>query len=415
MAKPIYTWKRNLKPQVILNQLAKMTTVDPSGKVSFEGWDYKKIIFALENMVDIKNASRDLDLPSLISASITSSARKELDKKVVLDELNSLARQQLATKIKSYRLLTSLSISESFPLKRLNVGKSEIRFVSDFPKKYLKSRERTLQDAESRVCLKKSDELYSKVVIYCKSKSPFGAIKQALEDLDLFRGILCLFNNPQSELVGDSYNPINTIRLGEIHTLHDNIGKVALDEVFWFEPNFVPSNITDVRNPKTVIKNLHFILHTIDKHADRNLLIEAVVRYVRALDERDQNTAIIKLWATLETILTKGQSNCDLIPQRVSFLFKDYSYHAQLLEHIREYRNANIHSGLDNENAKNYAYQLQEYFFKLIIFYIKTTHEFSDVEEANRFLDSPKNEDTIRNQIKNLEIALNMLGKDKNN
>jgi len=60
MAKPIYTWKKNLKPQVLLDKLSQIVQVTADGKVSFVGWDYHEIIVALENMVEIKNSSRDL-------------------------------------------------------------------------------------------------------------------------------------------------------------------------------------------------------------------------------------------------------------------------------------------------------------------------------------------------------------------
>ena len=71
MAKPIYTWKKNLKPQILLDKLSKIVNVTEDGKVSFVGWDYHEIIVALENMVETKNASRDLYLPTLISKAVT--------------------------------------------------------------------------------------------------------------------------------------------------------------------------------------------------------------------------------------------------------------------------------------------------------------------------------------------------------
>jgi hypothetical protein len=95
----------------------------------------------------------------------------------------------------------------------------------------------------------------------------------------------------------------------------------------------------------------------------------------------------------------------------VSFLFEDHPYHAQTLEHIRDYRNSNIHSGLENQNAKNYAFQLQFYFYRLMLFYVKSMDDFKNIDEANKFLDSPKEEAKIKDGIEKLKIALRMHGK----
>lgn len=412
MAKPIYTWKKNLKPQVLLDKLSQIVQVTADGKVSFVGWDYHEIIVALENMVEIKNASRDLYLPSLISKAVTQSAKENLDNNTVLENLNRLARDHLATKIKNYRVLTSLSLPLSYPQKKFNVGNSQIHIVADFPKKYQAQRNDLLSQADDISKSNGSDTHYSKVIVYCKSKSPYGAIKQALEDLDLWRGVLCLFTNYQMEMIGDSYKPVNTIRLGKFHTLHEENGNAALNKLYWFEPNFVSANNAKLNNPKLLIKNTLFFINTIAEHKDKSLLTEGVVRYVRSLDEKDQNTAVVKLWATLETLATRGESNCDAISRRISFLFEEYNYHAQILEHIREYRNSNIHSGLENQNAKNFAFQLQFYFYRLFLFYVKSIKDFKSIDEANKFLDSPKEKNKIKEEIEKLKLALKMHGKE---
>ena len=98
--------------------------------MSFVGWNYHEIIVALENMVEIKNASRDLYLPSLISKAVTQSAKENLDNNTVLENLNRLARDHLATKIKNYRVLTSLSLPLS-PWSLVSTSQShsaELRF-----------------------------------------------------------------------------------------------------------------------------------------------------------------------------------------------------------------------------------------------------------------------------------------------
>lgn len=411
MAKRIYTWKKNLKPQVVLDKLTKNVQVTEDGKVSFVGWDYHEIIVTLENMIETRNASRDLYLPTLISKAVTLSAKEKLDNENVLLNLNNLAKEHLATEVKKYRVLTSISLPLSYPKRKFKVANSKIHIVTDFPKKYSEHRSSLLSRLEDNLKGSGSDEHYSKIVVYCQSKSPHGAIKQALEDLDLWRGILCLFTNDQMEMYGHLYKPINAIRLGKFHTLHEENGIAALNTQYWFEPNFISVNNATLKKPEILLENTDFFLNTISGHKDKALLTEGVVRYARSLDEKDQNTAVVKLWATLETLLTNGESNCNGISRRISFLFEEYNYHIQILEHIREYRNSNIHSGLENQNAKSFAFQLQFYFYRLMVFYIKSVDDFPRIEQTNKFLDSPKDTGRIKEEIAKLEIALKMHGK----
>ena len=65
-------------------------------------------------------------------------------------------------------------------------------------------------------------------------------------------------------------------------------------------------------------------------------LIDALLRYVRALDGWDQELALTKVWAALESLVGVENARYDALVRRCSFLLENLDYHKQLLEHFRE-------------------------------------------------------------------------------
>jgi len=117
-------------------------------------------------------------------------------------------------------------------------------------------------------------------------------------------------------------------------------------------------------------KNFHQFFKRLDECKYKKVLNDALLRYVRALDEKDHNSAFIRLWGALESIAAPSESNYESITRRCAFLFKEAEYHKQVLEHLREYRNKSIHAGDQSERAKTFCFQLQYYFRELILFQI---------------------------------------------
>ncbi len=134
-----------------------------------------------------------------------------------------------------------------------------------------------------------------------------------------------------------------------------------------------------------------------------------MIRYVHALDERDQNVALIRLWGAIEALTVPSEANYDLVTRRCSFLFPDHEYHKQVLEHLREYRNCSVHAGDQIGRAKTNCYQLQHYFNNLIIFHLNYAKDFSSLEEANNFLDLPSNKKTLQEKKLLIEKAIKFI------
>jgi len=212
---------------------------------------------------------------------------------------------------------------------------------------------------------------------------------------------MCLFLNSRFTIsFSNEKTPINTVLLGGMHSLHYLNGKLVTDN-YWYEPNYkrVRPKVIPSSNIKKFTSDYKWFINNLNKSFYANKLTDSLLRYVRAFDESDKNTVLLKCWGAIESLVASDHNNCDMVSKRVSFLFADREYHKQVIEHLREYRNSSVHSGEVLQDTAVHCYQVQHYFLHLILFYVRNAEVFCDFNEANSFLDLPSD--------------LNMLGRRK--
>ncbi|PKI11175.1 hypothetical protein CXF78_00940, partial [Shewanella sp. 11B5] len=290
----------------------------------------------------------------------------------------------------------------SLPFKRLAFDKAILKVVTTYPKKY-DCRNEVINNANTKFATEHLG--YSKIIVTTKSKTVHGASSRAIRSLDTIRALLCMFSNASMELFGDSYLPINCIRLVEVHSLHNDNGSSAANGTVWFEPGFVIRKPYISKDDK-LKKDLLWSIGRLDECRYSDVLKDGLLRYVRALDESDHNTALLRMWGALECIAAPSESNYDAVTKRCAFIFTEVNYHHQILEHLREFRNKSVHIGEQSEKAKTYCFQLQFYFIQLIMFHLRNTKEFNSLAQANNFLDLPTDKDTILERRRMLDKAI---------
>jgi hypothetical protein len=390
-------WKKRkgLQPQVLLHKIESGKTLHSPGdlplglggaRVSFSGREYHDSFAALLSMIDLPQNLSHLDLDVILSDAVSKVASEStLTDEKVMDKINELASMLLRRREKEWKIVTSISISKKLPFKRLTIESARISlFEGEYPAKYA-SRLDVIKEP-----LMSEHDNYSKVIISIKAKSARGAANKAFRVIDLARAIISLIVNPEMEFFGNQLQPINKVRLGEVHTLHEKTG-VEHEGEFWFEPNFVLAHTYIAVNHDTFKRNFRWYMNRLETCNYSRDLKCALLQYVRALDERDHNTAFISLWGALEQITTlpNERAKHESVVNRCAFIFKESEYHKQVLEHLREARNQSIHSGEQSDKAKTHCYQLQFYFRELIKFYLTGAAEFSDLSEAFQLLDLP--------------------------
>jgi hypothetical protein len=383
-------WKRSprFKPSVILQKIDSVRTVNPQGGASFSGFELEDCLPALESMLEFPAVAAEVDASTLVWRGLAK-VGKDLTPGSFLAAVNKELSDRLATKEQAYTLLTAISLRSQDVPKRLVITGTEVRVLSGtYPARFRRSRDTLLR--EHRVPTPPTPAHYSRVIVKVKAKSPTAAVNKGLRALDIQRALWCLMGNPRMQLAfGRSpFSPINVVRLGSQHTLHLPTGEAATDGA-WFEPAFSEAALFRIDKPDIVKKNSRWALRQIISSPYKDRLVASLVRFVRALDERDPSVAFLRLWGALEALTTPDQADYEKVVQRCSFLFKDAAFHRQLLEHLREYRNTSLHAGEESESTRTHCFQLQLYFVNLIWFYVRNARYFRSLDEANSFLDSP--------------------------
>ena len=404
------SWKKRpaLKPEIILSRIQAVRNVDSNDKVFFRGFDLHELLPVLQSMLEFPLAANIVE-PSTLVWKTVANMTGDLTPKAFIASINSTLSKEISTKETEYYILTSISINSIGLPNRIIQGDGTI-FVRhrDYPKKYAKPREDAIRKRKQQIEIDDTPSNYTKLIIKVISKSPYGAMTNALNVLDTQRAIWCLLSNHSMELIGNPINPINVIRTGGIHTIHYKDGTIASDNV-WYEPNFSKATLFTSKDTELLNKDSKYAFRNLRQSKYNKDIRNSLLRYVRALDEKDQNTAFLKLWGALETLASPNLANYEKLIKRCSFLFKDHEYHQQILEHLREYRNQSIHSGDQVDNAKTHCYQLQQYYYQLVWFHLRNASFFRTLDETNEFLEFTVNIDSLKRSKRLILKALKFI------
>jgi hypothetical protein len=382
-------WKSSprFKPDIVLKRIREMRTRNPDGKgSSFSGWNIHQSLPLLNSMLVFPDAAQDLDRANLIWRAVAYDPQ-DLTKESFLKELNKQISAALAIREETFHVLTSISITNKTQLGTLTVSGIKLKYCgTTFPRKFIKTRSERIQ--ASNIPASDSPHSYTKVVATVKAKKPSLAISAALRAIDLQRALWCLFCNTEMEIIGRSWVPINSVRLGAIHTVHTQTGEIAGENV-WFEPQHFSADAYTPKDSSKIKRRIQGILARINNCGYGADIVDALLLYVRALDEWNQNTAFIRLWSALERLASPEHGDYDAIVRRCAFLWDDPAFATQTLEHLREYRNGYMHTGTEMPEAKIYCFQLQQHFRPLVFFHIGNSTRFHHLKDANKFLDLP--------------------------
>jgi hypothetical protein len=399
------TWKKHktLRPAVILKRIEQARQFDKNGQVSFLGFELHGALPALRTMLASSAPGHDFDLAPLMRRAI-GQIKGPLTPDLFVAALNDIRRKDGARKAEYFDVLTSVSMNPQGLSKTTRVGTAVVRLSSTpYPKKY-KDRHATV--VASRVPVAEAAPGYSTVIVTVEATGARQAARRALRGLDVLRAVWCLLGNFKMEIIGQEWKPINRVRLGPIHTVHKGDTGAASEEV-WFEPSFSSAPIFSPSDPRVFQRNVNHVLKRLKRSPYEDVLRDGLLRYVQALDEPNQSNALVKLWSALE-ILTLGRTSSadySLMVRRASSVFvpEDREYNEQILEHLRETRNDFVHAGT-SEDAKTSCYQLQYYFFNLMLFLLNG--KFQNLGEAHLSLDLPNDLSILQRRAQLLRAAM---------
>ena len=400
--------KVDLGPIVTLFETHRRIEAD--GRVSYTGLLLEDLITMIDTCVEVSHEIPEAEKRRIILDAIRSSQNKALEVNRIIREISKREAEYKNTSAVDYILSTSISLPPTLMLPRVRSDKTAINFPKALPSKISRGELDFQFQTAGHTPLPKG---YTPTIIRLSSRSIAEACKVALDELDYLRGIWNFLNNyGVFELASPGkVRPINKIRLGQVHTIHYKSGKLV-DPVYgqyWYEPTYVYQDYpgSAVSSSKWEnIKNLESVIRHRVKHSSYEPdLVRAFLRYGRALDNPDFETAFLKLWGLLE-FLTCSMDNYNVLVRRVKFLFEDVALVTQILHHLRQRRSNFAHSGIETERAWSLVYQLKPYVERLIRFHLFSRGKFVSREDAASYLDLPNDPKEIRKLIKRHKMAL---------
>lgn len=411
------SWKKEYNPSQVVEKLEASRSIGGDGKVEFTGWGFSEIGAILYSMLDFSDDIPELVARRIVSKAIFASGTKgEITIQSLFTEICKLEREYQKSPIERYALASSISISPFSQIpQKIKLGNASIIFERSLPSRFLQESEILLTYAEKSLFTSLPNN-YLRVRVYVSAKSIHHAAEQSLEVLDFTRGVWNWTLNRRHSIRmswGGKPKPVNNIIIGPIHTLHKPNGDLATHDNWWYEPSYLGAIKAFSPQPNELnemIKTYKYVRKVLKTHKYSQVIQNTIVRYTRALDERDWTTAFMKLWSILELLTDTTHSNYDLTIKRTAFLYQEYDYNLQVLQHLREYRNSSVHFDKENSEIETYLYQIKNYVETLMEFHVNNRYGFESLQEAASFLSSSHEDQVLNNQIRKLILARKFLG-----
>lgn len=382
-------------PLIFIKIILKSSSINEKNQVQYEGFDYfenkgllrSMIIFEGKEFISPKTEDDIFSSGLDHFARSTKITEKNLHNKL-LDSINLGLKSYLTKNKKTFFLATSISTNGKLPINKFTTNGIDIKFYQNgLPTKF-KTRQK--YDNLWKNPSPHTPPEYAGLVAKVEARTPDDAVHAAIEEIDFIRGILSFFANPgmSISLIPGKKKGINRIRLGGLHSVHYEDGTVASEE-YWYEPDYTPRvpYIFKTEKLKHIGLNVRKITRRIEKIHGGEKIKDGIIRYVRALDEPNNDHLIIKLWGALEATVGENDKS-DIIVKRCSYLYKEQEHVRQILEIAKVYRNRNVHGNHSSNLADQIGHHLHSVFTHLVLFYVGSK-DLVSVSEANSFLDSP--------------------------
>lgn len=392
-------------PLIFIKLIIKSSSINDNNQVQYEGFTYFENKGLLRSMIlfegkeFISPKTEDDIFNSGLDHFVKTSkiADKNLPSRL-LDSINLKLKNYLTKNKKTFLLASSISTNGKLPINKITTNGIEIKiYQNGLPKKF-KTREQ--YDNLWKLPAPHTPPEYAGLVIKVEARTPDDAVHAAIEEIDFIRGIFSFFANPSMSisLLAGKKKGINRIRLGGLHSVHYEDGALASKE-YWYEPDYTPRTPYTFNHEKLkkIALKVRKIIRRIEQIQGGDKIKDGIIRYVRALDEPNNDHLIIKLWGALEATVGENDKS-DIIVKRCSYLYKDQEHVRQVLEIAKVYRNRNVHGNHSSNLADQIGHHLHSIFTNLVLFYVGSK-DLVSVSEANSFLDSPLSSGDLERKI----------------
>lgn len=402
------------KKELAARLLSEMNTIKnvetATGKVSFRGgFGFQSAESLLDDLLVLNPAVPDTESPTITWQALVGAAREgDITTKSFLKQAGRLESEYLSRVPKRYVLITEVSLNSSDSVPGASFDGLRITFPQRIPGTFAKARSAILREAGHSLHAQPPNN-YRWVRVGVSEKSDAAAADLALKGLHLLVGLWNLWLNMGTgirQTFKGPRKPVNVIALGPVHTVHRPSGALER-QVWWYEPNYLAA--LPVKSLGANADRLTRFAGTTRQRLQRlpyRRKVEDYIRfYGRALDERDWSTSFIRLWQALEAATNTVNETYKVTVRRAAFIYRDHSYHTEVLDHLREYRNRLVHADGESKTIESKLYLLKMYVEDIIMFHVENGRGFSSLAEVSEFLDLPASSSEVTRRLRLLETA----------
>lgn len=410
-------WKGEYDPGKICNRIEEVRSLTDDGKVKFAGFGFMTYWKLLYEMVDFSIEIPEIEGIRIVRSAIFDLGSKgEINSKSLISSINKHEQKYATQSPIRYVITTSISIDRSFRIDRNYDGHTQIVFEPRLSHSYKKNLAQLSKEAAGSLFTEPAKD-YLAVRVHVSGKSPTEAADSGLDSLDFFRGIWNLFENRRHSLrlsSGGKPKPVNKIILGPHHFLHYPNGKLASESSWWYERSYVaPVSTYRIKDAEKLVEFQNYFRSTIKASHLYNVLRSAVIRYSRALDERNWENAFLKLWGVLELLTDTIKLNQIETIKRAASIYEENEFMLQLLKQLRNYRNRSVHSDGENAELEYFLYQLKNIIEDHLLFLARSGMQFKGMNQVGRFLSLPIEKNSLKTTERMVDFALKFRGYNK--
>lgn len=337
-------WKRDMdKPgRALLKRAQATTTVADDGTLSFGDIDVRLQVHALASFVERPEGSSRQEWPMTVQLSVFAALKSKPSDiaAAFLQQLNRRARADEGQRRRRFRVVTRLTVQPHRSIKARTIGPCTIRFAESTSDARRWAEAASVLGLDARAS---APPRSTWLEIHTRARTAASAFEIAAENLDLLRAVWSMAYGPKyRESFGGRPAPAGPVASGPMFLV---LGRKHSDRSVFYEPFYAPPRqalaLRNVAHLRTFERS---VLRRLVSHPFEGRLRRTLIRYVRALDDADHSTAILKMWAALEEITgTTGGRYSETI-RRASFLYAETETQGAMLEYGRQRRNAIAHS-----------------------------------------------------------------------
>ncbi|WP_080878444.1 hypothetical protein [Nitrospira sp. ND1] len=391
-------WKKGYDPAVPLAWFEKEKRTNAAGHVEFPGHWFEDYMQLLISSVEFSS-----ELPEEIAHGITqqgvmaAAKANKLNSKWLISHISAREHEYTQKPAEKFFMAGSISIRSRKRLPQIKVSGHVIRFGQDVPMKVLE-KELQYKTIFMQAITREFPRDYLRCIVSTAGKSETEAGWSALDALDCSRALwnLSLNSKKMLRMSSGTISPVNQIVLGSLQTLF-KADLDIIDHKWWHDPNYQePIRAYDVtENWDKLRKYEKKAMAKMKSSSCEAFIVRGLLRYVRALDGRDYESIFLKLWSVLEHLTQTSKENSDVTIRRAVFLWKDNTFHRQVLYHLKESRNSSVHQDEFGGRGETLVYQLKRYVEALLEFLIFEGYKFPSIEQIKAFLDLPLDRESL--------------------